>query len=174
MRPPSSRGARVVDDDRVIGLLAATTVTRAAAQSTLPYSTRTLSFSGLGTTVHGDLRTVGMGGASAGLADTFAAALDNPAGLAMTVGIGDIHFATDSIADGNIQTRRHADYDEELRPGAEPVPMGGQRRLPLALSRRRELRLEPLFEPGAPHRRHARARRVGGARCSRTSACRSA
>jgi hypothetical protein len=88
----------------LIGCLAtAATARRAAAQSTLPYSTRTLSFSGLGTSVHGDLRTVGMGGASTGLADTFAAALDNPAGLAMTVGIGDIHFASDSIQDGHVQ-----------------------------------------------------------------------
>ncbi|MCU1281363.1 MAG: hypothetical protein JWM53_4909 [bacterium] len=84
-------------------LAAAASGRRAAAQSTLPYATRTLSFNGFGTSVHGDIRTVGMGGASAGLADTFIAALDNPAGLAMTVGIGDIHFASDSIQDGHVQ-----------------------------------------------------------------------
>ena len=84
-------------------LALAVTGRNASAQSTLPYAARTLSFNGLSTSVHGDIRTVGMGGASTGLADTFIAALDNPAGLAMTVGIGDIHFATDSIQDGNVQ-----------------------------------------------------------------------
>ncbi len=53
--------------------------------------------------MHGDLRTVGMGGATVGLADTFIAAVDNPAGLAMTVGVGDIHYATTTIHDANIQ-----------------------------------------------------------------------
>ncbi len=69
----------------------------------LPYSTRHLSFSGVGTTVQGDIRTVGMGGATVGLADTFIAAIDNPAGLAMTVGVGDVHYATNTIHDENIQ-----------------------------------------------------------------------
>ncbi len=74
-----------------------------SAQQTLPYTARKLSFSGLSTSVQGDLRTVGMGGATVGLADTFIAAIDNPAGLAMTVGVGDIHYATTSIHDGHVQ-----------------------------------------------------------------------
>ena len=45
-----------------------------------------------------------MGGASAGLADTFIAAIDSPAGLAMTVGVGDIHYATDNIQDAHLQS----------------------------------------------------------------------
>lgn len=76
----------------------------AGAQALLPYTTRTLSFSGWSTSVHGDIRTVGMGGASTGLADTFIAAVDSPAGLAMSVGIGDIHYASDDISDGHIQS----------------------------------------------------------------------
>ncbi|MDB4969045.1 MAG: hypothetical protein JWN44_4734 [Myxococcales bacterium] len=88
----------------VVGCVALVTMSPdAAAQATLPYAKRTLSFNGLSTSVHGDIRTVGMGGASAGLADTFIAAMDNPAGLAMTVGIGDIHFASDSVQDANVQ-----------------------------------------------------------------------
>ena len=77
---------------------------RAAAQPALPYTVRTLSFNGLGTSVHGDIRSVGMGGASAGLSDTSLAAIDSPAGLAMTVGASDVHFVSDSIRDGNVQS----------------------------------------------------------------------
>jgi hypothetical protein len=44
-----------------------------------------------------------MSGATVGLADTYIAALDNPAGLAMTLGGGDTNFATDTIYDGNVQ-----------------------------------------------------------------------
>jgi hypothetical protein len=91
----------------------------AAAQATLPYATRSLSFSGLSTTVRGDIRTVGMGGASDGLADTFIASLDNPAGLAMTVGIGDIHFASTTSQDGHVQS-----FDKELRTQSYGLALG--------------------------------------------------
>ena len=74
-----------------------------SAQTGLPYATRTLSFSGISTSVEGDIRTVGMAGAAAGLADTFIAAIDSPAGLAMTVRQGDIHFSGDSVTDGHVQ-----------------------------------------------------------------------
>ena len=89
-----------------LGALARPSV--AAAQVILPYPKRTLALSGLGTNVRGDIRTVGMGGATVGLADTFIASLDNPAGLGMTVGIGDIHFATTTFQDSHVQSFNEA------------------------------------------------------------------
>ena len=144
-------------------LALAVTGRNASAQSTLPYAARTLSFNGLSTSVHGDIRTVGMGGASTGLADTFIAALDNPAGLAMTVGIGDIHFATDSIQDGNVQhfgstvTTDSFGLALSLYPWAVSVGY-------LSPYREEErYALEPLRNVGTAERGHARARSVGGA-----------
>jgi hypothetical protein len=91
----------------------------AGAQPTLPYTARRLSFSGLTTTVQGDIRTVGMGGATVGLADTFIAALDNPAGLAMTVGVGDIHYATNDIHDQHVQS-----FDTASSPDSVGLALG--------------------------------------------------
>lgn len=73
-----------------------------AAQS-LPYSTRTQPFSGWATQVRGDIRTVGMAGATVGLADTFIASLSNPAGLAMSLNQADANFSGNSIRDSQIQ-----------------------------------------------------------------------
>ena len=91
----------------------------AGAQETLPYTARKLSFSGLSTSVQGDIRTVGMGGATVGLADTFLAAMDNPAGLAMTVGTGDIHFASNVIHDAHIQA-----FDTTSNPDSIGLALG--------------------------------------------------
>jgi hypothetical protein len=70
----------------------------------LPYSTRTLPYSAYSGTTRGDIRTVGMAGATLGLADTFAAAGDNPAGLAMTIHVGDTHASANQIQDGRLQS----------------------------------------------------------------------
>jgi hypothetical protein len=74
----------------------------------LPYSTRTRPYSAYSGTVRGDPRTVGMAGATVGLADTFTAAGDNPAGLAMTLSLGDTHASTNRIYDGHLQDRKAA------------------------------------------------------------------
>src|SRR3954465_6490571 len=76
----------------------------ARALDLLPYSTRTHTYSAWSTAARGDLRTVGMSGATVGLADTFIAALDNPAGLAMTLNGIDANFTTNFVYDGNIQS----------------------------------------------------------------------
>lgn len=76
---------------------------------TLPYSTRTRAYNGMSSTAIGDIRTVGMSGATLGLADTFIATLENPAGLAMTVNGGDDNFSSNIIYDRNIQS-----YDEPI------------------------------------------------------------
>lgn len=76
------------------------------AQPPLPYDVRTHSYNGFNTGALGDNRTVGMGGATLGLGDTFIAGASNPAGLAMTLDIADFNFTSDSVHDGHVQ-----DYD---------------------------------------------------------------
>ena len=71
--------------------------------ATLPYSLRTKPYSGFETGVRGDTRTVGMSGATLGLGDTFIAGTDNPAGMAMTMGIGDDNFTHTHIYDAHVQ-----------------------------------------------------------------------
>ena len=73
--------------------------------SALPYSIRTRPYSAFSGTVRGDPRTVGMAGATVGLADTFVATGDNPAGLAMALALGDTHASTNRIYDGHLQDR---------------------------------------------------------------------
>jgi len=77
--------------------------TQVYASSVLPYSTRLHDYNGLSSFALGDIRTVGMAGATIGLGDTFLAASDNPAGLAMTLKIGDSNFANNTIHDGHTQ-----------------------------------------------------------------------
>ena len=80
-----------------------------AQPNLLPYSTRTHAYSGENGTVSGDIRTLGMSGAVVGLADTFASARDNPAGLAMTVSSVGVQISGNTIHDSHIQ-----DYSEPL------------------------------------------------------------
>ena len=79
------------------------------ATDSLPYSLRTRPYSGFNTGALGDTRTVGMGGATVGLADTFLAATSNPAGLAMTLHILDTNLTKNEIHDGNLQN-----YDQTV------------------------------------------------------------
>ena len=87
----------------ILILLTLLAPTQAQANHELPYSTRTRAYSGISTTVRGDIRTVGMAGATVGLADTYLAAVDNPAGLAMTMNTGDLNFTRNWIYDSNVQ-----------------------------------------------------------------------
>jgi hypothetical protein len=75
----------------------------AHAADPLPYTVRTQPYSGFDTYAHGDVRTVGMGGATAGLGDTFLAATFNPAGLAMTMNGGDTNVTATTVHDQNVQ-----------------------------------------------------------------------
>ncbi len=84
-------------------LLAGVTSPHAARADTLPYTERTQSYSAMPSTVHGDIRTVGMAGATFGLADSFLASLDNPAGLAMTIPPADLKLLSNEVRDGNVQ-----------------------------------------------------------------------
>jgi hypothetical protein len=91
------------------GLLLLLPVGAHAAAPLLPYSTRTWSYSGWSTTVHGDIRTLGMAGATVGLADSFIGTGDNPAGLAMTLGGGGVQVTRNRIHDAYVQ-----DYGEVM------------------------------------------------------------
>lgn len=70
----------------------------------LPYLNRTHSYSGWSTAATGDIRSVGMGGAMAGLGDTELAATLNPAGLAMALDNGDFNYSSNQIRDGYLQS----------------------------------------------------------------------
>ena len=60
----------------------------------LPYTVRTQPYNAWPTTVRGDIRTVGMAGASVGLGDTFIASTANPAGPAMTLQGADLSYTS--------------------------------------------------------------------------------
>jgi hypothetical protein len=75
--------------------------------TTLPYTTRTHSYSGWNTTVFGDTRTVGMAGATVGLPDSFLSSIDNPGGLALLMDDADENFSSNDVSDGHLQDRAH-------------------------------------------------------------------
>ncbi len=99
--PPLSLTARIP----LVALLLGSTWGSASALAAdpLPYATRTRAYSAFSGSVFGDPRTVGMAGATLGLADSFTAAGDNPAGLAMTLAVGDVHASTNRIHDEHLQ-----------------------------------------------------------------------
>lgn len=86
-------------------LLTITLGTQAYALDLLPYSIRTQPYYGWSVSPRGDIRTVGMSGATVGLADTFIAALDNPAGLAMTLNHANTNLSTSSVYDSSLQSQ---------------------------------------------------------------------
>jgi len=69
----------------------------------LPYTNRTHPYNAWSASPLGDLRTVGMAGATVGLANSFIAAMDNPAGLAMALANADGQFISDTITDATVQ-----------------------------------------------------------------------
>ncbi len=90
----------------------------------LPYTNRQHPFNAWTTTARGDIRTVGMAGATVGLADTFIASLDNPAGLAMTLYGGDTTFTSNTIYDGNTQNYDEAMYANDIGLAINLYPWG--------------------------------------------------
>lgn len=76
---------------------------RAEAQDSLPYSVRTQPYNAFNTFAGGDTRTVGMAGATVGLADTFLAATNNPAGLGLTLNALDTNLTNNDIHDAHVQ-----------------------------------------------------------------------
>jgi hypothetical protein len=94
------------------------------ASETLPYSTRTHPYNGWNSSVHGDNRTLGMGGATVGLADTFLASTENPAGLAMTLDGIDLNVSDNEIYDVNIQNYNNPIYLGSLGIAVNHHPWG--------------------------------------------------
>lgn len=95
-----------------------------ARADTLPYSTRTNGYSGWNTTVSGDVRTVGMAGATVGLPDTFLSATDNPAGLAMLLQDADDNFVHNTISDSHVQNSAYPITTGSLGVAVNAYPWG--------------------------------------------------
>jgi hypothetical protein len=100
------------------------TAPAARADNVLPYANRTRGYSGLGSTVSGDIRTLGMAGAMVGLADTFTAAGDNPAGLAMTLESTGAQLVGNRIQDGHLQSFNEPVETLNLGAVASAYPWG--------------------------------------------------
>lgn len=74
--------------------------------------------------MRGDTRTVGMAGATTGLADTFIASVDNPSGLAMTDDVGDDTFTSNNVNDGEVQNFQNAMTSNFVGFAVAPYPWG--------------------------------------------------
>ncbi|HUP57953.1 MAG TPA: hypothetical protein VM598_10910, partial [Bdellovibrionota bacterium] len=146
-----------------LALLALLAMPVASAEE-LPYSTRSRPFTGWSSTARGDIRTVGMAGATVGLADTFLATGSNPAGLAMTLGGADLTFASNTVHDSHIQSFEETiasnsygtalsgypwgigfGYRSPYGEGA-PYTVGGTPVLPKISTRMAELSIARVFE----------------------------
>jgi hypothetical protein len=88
----------------VLGACQAWTAPAAHAEIGLPYSFRRHEYSAWGTTVQGDLATVGMAGAMVGLADSRIGSVDNPAGIPLTLDSTGLQIAGNAFQDGHVQS----------------------------------------------------------------------
>ncbi|HTL12761.1 MAG TPA: hypothetical protein VL588_09755 [Bdellovibrionota bacterium] len=70
---------------------------------TLPYTTRSIGYSGWSDAVRGDIPEVGMAGAMVGLCPSFVSCLDNPAGLALTQTHPGLEITHNIVYDGQLQ-----------------------------------------------------------------------
>ncbi|MBY0471506.1 hypothetical protein K2X30_10095 [bacterium] len=73
------------------------------ADTTLPYTQRSVGYSAYNNTVQGDLNTLGMAGATLGLVTSFNSSASNPAGLAMTLNGVSLEITGNTIYDGRMQ-----------------------------------------------------------------------
>src|SRR5438128_2419859 len=76
----------------------------ARADLVLPYANRTHQYSAWGTTVQGDLATLGMAGAEVGLADSRVGSVDNPAGVPLTLDSSGFQITGNNFQDGYLQS----------------------------------------------------------------------
>jgi len=122
-----------------------------AQAALLPYSIRTNPYSGSGTTVHGDIRTVGMAGATFGLGDTFIAATDNPAGLAMTLNQADLNATTNWSHDDRIQEFKNSVHTTNFGGALSTYPWAFSMgyRVPYREASQYELEPAALADPAA-------------------------
>ncbi len=94
------------------------------AQDTLPYTQRTKAYPGWTSTVKGDRRMVGMGGALVGLGDTKLSAIDNPAGLAMAMDDDGIEFSRNLVRDRALQPSRSSVEFTDFTAALTTYPWG--------------------------------------------------
>jgi len=76
--------------------------TFAAQAAVLPYTNRTKAYSGWGTTVRGDLSTIGMSGAVVAIPVSISSVESNPAGLTMTMGSVSAQINSNSLEDKRV------------------------------------------------------------------------
>lgn len=93
------------------------------SQDALPYTSRTLKYPAWHSTVRGDHRIVGMAGSMVGLADTKLSNIDNPAGLAMTVGDTGIEFMRNAVTDRHLVATEGIEFTD-FAASASHYPWG--------------------------------------------------
>lgn len=76
----------------------------ALAADPLPYTTRTLGYTGQSTTIRGDVKTLGLAGTTLGMPDTIQSTIDNPAGFAALGNGVAAELAVNTATDSAIQT----------------------------------------------------------------------
>ncbi|MGE0614570.1 MAG: hypothetical protein AB7P04_02930 [Bacteriovoracia bacterium] len=96
----------------------------AHAADPISYATRSHPYSGWGNTIRGDIRSIGMAGATFGLADTFIGSLENPAGLAMTLPNSGLQASGNLLYDGNVQNYDESVSSSILIAGINAYPAG--------------------------------------------------
>lgn len=98
--------------------------TQAAPISVLPYAKRTQGYAGYSSTVRGEIRSIGMSGATIGLADSVIAAADNPGGFAMAMDSIALQAAGNRIQDAHVQTYNEALTSNSFGVYADSYPWG--------------------------------------------------
>ncbi len=98
---------------------------RLQAADTLPYASRTRGYTGLATTVTGDLRTIGMAGSPSAISDSVvSASQDNPAALSMSLGGAGLQLMSVETADGQVQNMSAPVSRGSFGLGAAVYPWG--------------------------------------------------
>jgi hypothetical protein len=88
--------------------------THSLAADQLPYTTRTRGYTGISTTITGDLRTIGMAGAPSAVSDSVtSASQENPAALSMAMDGAGLQIISVETADAQLQ-----DFDQPVSRGS--------------------------------------------------------
>ena len=96
----------------------------AAPVAQLPYAIRTQGYAGYSNTIRGEIRSIGMSGATIGLADSVIAAADNPGGFAMAMDAIALQAAGNQIHDAHVQTYNEAVSSGSFGVYADHFPWG--------------------------------------------------
>ena len=94
------------------------------APETFPYSQRVVPYAVRGTTVLGDLSYVGIAGAAVGAPDSMVGALDNPAGLALTLTRPGLLLNSQRYSDDHIQSEAQSLESQNVLMSWSPYPWG--------------------------------------------------